>query len=151
MHFQWIVIHLLCMASALYGQRINNVFDYQPQQIHISFGGMPSQQFYVNMEFGPISLRCFFFCRKCEWYRCHVVNNERCWWKRSERWVRNSNSIPWWICIESIGYNAKIYWRWTGKTHAVHSPGLWLTLLRVIFFISIIFFFSNRCRSCYQI
>lgn len=40
MHFQWIVIHLLCMASALHGQAIKNVFDYQPQQIHISFGGM---------------------------------------------------------------------------------------------------------------
>lgn len=36
MRFQLIVIHLLCIVSALYGQ----VLDYQPQQIHIAFGGM---------------------------------------------------------------------------------------------------------------
>lgn len=40
MPFEWIVIHLLCIASALSGQQIKEVFDYQPQQIHIAFGGL---------------------------------------------------------------------------------------------------------------
>lgn len=41
MHVEWIVIHLLCIAGALVrGQEEDlKVFDWQPQQVHIAFGG----------------------------------------------------------------------------------------------------------------
>ena len=48
MHIEWILIHLLCLTSALIsGQEENlKVFDWQPQQVHIAFGGESINKFH---------------------------------------------------------------------------------------------------------
>lgn len=69
MPFKWIVIHLSCIASALSGQQMKEVFDYQPQQIHIAFGGLfvwrlnrsTWNQTKNNVGFGLISLLLHLF------------------------------------------------------------------------------------------
>lgn len=71
MQIEWIVIHLLCIiAGALDSSQEEQlkVFDWQPQQVHIAFGGKTIDKF---NHFESIALDQFyeihlFHSRKCE-------------------------------------------------------------------------------------
>lgn len=60
MNIEWIIVHFLCITGALVrGEEVGKeeeetdmkVYDWQPQQVHIAFGGKSMRQIKILIQF----------------------------------------------------------------------------------------------------